>query len=178
MKLVRWRRFTWELSKLPPLDNPLPGRYHVRTAERAEERAVSNVILTAFALDSAWSDALKSFSQPLQSQIEAAFSREDSDVVVICHGQRIIAASALATGTDAPNNLLSGPCVSMEYQNRGLGTALLWHSLTHLCNSGLSRAAGVVKDNVIAGKFLYQKFNSTSADCELADAFLPVLTRA
>jgi predicted N-acetyltransferase YhbS len=52
--------------------------------------------------------------------------------LVICHGQRIIGASALSTEMDAENHLLSGPCVLMEYRNRGLGTALLYYSLKQL----------------------------------------------
>lgn len=170
MKLVRWKRFTWELAKLPPLESPLLGCYHVRTADRAEERAVTNVIFTAFSLDSAWSDALGDFKQPLAAQIEAAFTHEEVPVVVICHGQRIIAASALAGASESENHLLSGPCVLMEYQNRGLGSALLWHSLRHLHNCGFPHARGIVKDNVVAGKFLYRKYGSTSEDCELAGA--------
>ena len=43
MKLVRWRRFTWELSKLPALEKPLPDHYHVRSALRDEEKVVANV---------------------------------------------------------------------------------------------------------------------------------------
>ena len=44
--------------------------------------------------------------------------------LVITHGQRIIAASAICTDADAESNLISGPCVLVEYCNRGLGTAL------------------------------------------------------
>lgn len=174
MKLVRWRRFIWELSKLPAFENPLPDYYTVRGAERDDERAVANVIFSAFSLDSAWSDALKDFRQRLQLQIITAFAREDVPAVVICHGQRIISASALSTDPEAESHLLSGPCVLMEYRNRGLGTALLYFSLKQLQNSGLQRAHGITKENSAACKFIYPKFGSTSAPCEfepaLADA--------
>src|SRR4051794_4402180 len=100
MKLVRWTRFTWELTKLPPLESPLPERYHVRTAERGEEKTVSSVIFNAFAQDSAWSDVLSDFRQRLQTQIDQIFTRDEVSAVVVCHGQRIIGASALAPASE------------------------------------------------------------------------------
>ena len=171
MKLVRWRRFTWELSKLPPIENPLPQHYHVRSAQRDEEKVVSHAILSAFSLDSAWSDSVKNFKDRLESEVENAFAREAVPALVICHGQRIIGASALSTEMDAENHLLSGPCVLMEYRNRGLGTALLYYSLKQLQNSGLNRVYGVTKENVVSGKFIYPKFGSTS----VAHDYAPVL---
>lgn len=170
MKLVRWRRFTWDLSKLPQLETPLLGCYNIRPAERAEEKTVAHVIFSAFSLDSAWSDALKDFRVPLQTQIEASFLREEVAALVICHGQRIIAASALNPAPDSDNHLLSGPCVLMEYRNRGLGTALLHHSLRQLQSAGLPRAHGITKENVAASKFIYPKFNSTSTECSIEPA--------
>ncbi|MDB6155494.1 MAG: hypothetical protein JWL90_3947 [Chthoniobacteraceae bacterium] len=166
MKLVRWTRFTWELSKLPPIESPLAECYHVRAAERGEEKAVSNVISNAFAQDSAWSDVLPDFRQRLQVQIDQLFERDEVPAVVICHGQRIIGASALAIAGETTNHLPSGPCVLMEYSNRGLGTALLYYSLKQLQLAGLKQAYGITKDNVVACKFIYPKFGSTSQDYE------------
>jgi predicted N-acetyltransferase YhbS len=163
MKLVRWRRFTWELSKLPAVEKPLPDHYHVRSALRDEEKVVSNVIMSAFSLDSAWSDTVKNFRERLETQLETAFARESVPSLVICHGQRIIGASALSTEVDAENHLLSGPCVLMEYRNRGLGTSLLYFSLKQLQQSGLARVHGVVKENVVACKFIYPKFESSNS---------------
>ncbi len=160
MKMVRWRRFTWELSKLPPLDTRIPDHYQIRTADREDEKLVSGVIFSAFSLDSAWSGALKSFQERLETQIEQTFTRGNSPAVVIYHGPRIIAASALAADSSADNHLLSGPCVLMEYRNRGLGTALLYHSLKQLQSTGLERAHGITKENVVAGKFIYPRFGS------------------
>ena len=170
MKLVRWMRFTWELKKLPPLETPLAECYHVRPAEKGEEKTVSNVIFSAFSQDSAWSDALKDFRQPLQTQIDHLFDRDEVPALVICHGQRIIGASALSIVEDSENNLISGPCVLMEYRNRGFGTALLYHSLKHLQTAGLKRANGITKDNVVACKFIYPKFGSTGSECEFEPA--------
>ena len=174
MKLVRWRRFTWDLTKLPPLDNRLPDHYHLRAASKEEEKTVHRVIFGAFSLDASWSDALKSFHHRLEAQLEAAFAKENVPALVLCHGQRIIAASALTALPEADWHLLSGPCVLMEYRNRGLGSVLLHYSLKQLQNSGLDRACGISKDNVVAGKFIYPKFGATSEAYEfepaLADA--------
>ena len=86
--------------------------------------------------------------------------------MVVCHGQRIIGACALAMAQESENHLPSGPCVLMEYRNRGLGTALLYHSLKQLALSGLTRAHGITKDNVVACKFIYPKFGSVSKEYE------------
>ena len=168
MKLVRWKRFTWDLTKLPPLANPLPDQYVVRPAARDEAKLVSHVVFTALTLDSAWCDTLQLFRDRLAAQIDQAFAREAAPALVIMHGSRIIAASVISTEPDAESNLLSGPCVLIEYGNRGLGTALLHHTLGLLHSSGLERATAVTKDNVPACKFVYPKFGSTSAACDFA----------
>ena len=171
MKLVRWKRFIWDLAKLPPFEVKFPEQYQFRDASRDEAKAVTSVIFTAFSLDTAWSDTLKIFRERLEAQLEQAFAREAVPALVITHGQRIIAASALCTDADAESNLISGPCVLVEYCNRGLGTALLHYTLRQLKSAGLGRAAGITKDNVAAGKFVYPKFGSVSA----AHDFEPLL---
>ncbi|RYD76278.1 MAG: GNAT family N-acetyltransferase [Verrucomicrobiaceae bacterium] len=162
MKLVRWRRFTWDLSKLPQQNLPVPSHYTLRIGTREDARAAYNVISSAFSLDTAWSDTFQSFRDPLNQHLEAAFAKEGVPALVITHGQRIIAASALSTDMDADSNLISGPCVLVEYRNRGLGTALLYASLVQLKNSGLSHVRGICKDTAPTSKFVYPKFGSTS----------------
>jgi hypothetical protein len=162
MKLVRWKRFTWDLTKLPPLENSLPAHFTFREAAREEPKVVHTVVLTSFTLDSAWSDALKLFRDRLEMQIDLAFQREAMPAMVITHGTRIIAASVLSTEIDGESNLLSGPCVLSEYCNRGLGTALLHQSLRQLRKAGLDRASALTKEHVTACKFVYPKFGSTS----------------
>src|ERR1700761_2082161 len=153
MKLVRWRRFTWQIKQLPPLEPKLPAHFITRPATREEARAVAHVVLTAFSLDSSWSDTLKLFCDRLEMQLDLAFQRESSPAIVITHGPRIIATSVLNTDPDADSNLVSGPCVLSEYCNRGLGTALLHASLRQLGDAGLLQAAGITKENTTACKF-------------------------
>lgn len=173
MKLVRWKRFTWDLTKLPTPAPALAERYNIRPSFADDRAGVSNIILSAFTLDSAWGDTFATVKDWLQAQIDAAFERETAAAVVVTHGQRIIAASAINTDPDADTNLLSGPCVSMEYRNRGLGTALLYHTLAHLREAGLTQVHGITKWNVAAAKFVYPKFGSAEADHE----FEPTLIR-
>ena len=163
MKLVRWKRFTWDLTKLPPLDQKLPANFSFREAPREEAKVVMGMVMTAFTLDSAWSDVMNIFRDRLEMQLDLAFQRESLPAIVITHGTRVIAASVISTEIDAENNLLSGPCVLPEYCNRHLGTARLHQSLTLLKKGGLDRAAAITKENVTACKFVYPKFGSTSS---------------
>lgn len=162
MKLVRWKRFTWDLTKIPPLENPLPANFSFREAARDESKAIIATVMTSFTLDSAWSDVLNLFRDRLEMQLDLAFQRESLPAIVITHGVRIIAASVISTEIDGESNLVSGPCVLSEYGNRGFGTALLHQSLKHLQKAGLDRAAAITKENVPACKFIYPKFGSTS----------------
>lgn len=171
MKLVRWKRFTWELSKLPEEEPPLPVHYAIRAAGKDDEKQVRNVIVAAFGLDTAWGDAVRAVSGYIESQLVTSFLQRAVPCLVVTHGTRVIAASALNTSDDAPSHLISGPCVLSEYRNRGLGTALLHESLQYLKTAGLERAVGVSKSNVPAGKFVYPKFGSTSEDYDF-DAVL------
>lgn len=162
MKLVRWKRFTWDLSKLPPLGAALPAHYQVRGATRDDHKTVRDLIVRAFSLDTDWSDTFARFQPQLEAQLERAFSRESVPAVVIAHGQRVIAASGLNSEIDAENHLISGPCVLMEYRSRGIGSALLHHSLKQLQTAGLARACGLCKDTAPTAKFVYPKFGATS----------------
>jgi N-acetylglutamate synthase-like GNAT family acetyltransferase len=163
MKLVRWKRFTWDLTQLPPIENPLPEQYIVRPATRDEAKPVSNLIFTVLTLDSVWLDTLNRFRDRLAALIEQSFARETAPALVVSHGSRIIAASVVSTDAAAESHLVTGPCVLGEYCNRGLGTALLHHTLTLLRTAGLESAAAITKENAAASKFVYPKFGSTSA---------------
>ena len=167
MKLVRWKRFTWDLAKLPPLETAgLAAQYHVRGAAREDHKSVKEVIFSAFSLDTAWSDSFSIFRDRLEGQIEQSFAHNDVPALVVTHGQRIIAASIILADIDAESHLVSGPCVRIEYRNRGIGTALLLHSLKQLQQGGLSRVHGITKDTAATCKFVYPKFGSTSEACK------------
>ena len=170
MKLVRWKRFTWQIKQLPPLEQKLPAHFIIRPATREEAKAVVHVVVTAFSLDSTWSDTLNLFRDRLEMQLDLAFQRESFPALVITHGPRIIAASVLHTEMEADSNLISGPCVLTEYCNRGLGSSLLHASLRQLGEVGLEQASAITKENSTACKFLYPKFGSVGLPCEYVPA--------
>ena len=163
MKLVRWKRFTWNLKTLPALESKLPAYFTFRAATREEERIVNHLVFTAFSMDMTWNDTLKVFRERLEFTVKHCFEREGVPAIVVSHGPRIIAASVLSAEAGGENNLVSGPCVLPEYCNRGLGTALLHCSLRQLREAGLDSASGVTKENVPSAKFIYPKFGSTGA---------------
>jgi predicted N-acetyltransferase YhbS len=164
MKLVRWKRFAWDLTKLPPFESRLPSAFNIRAASRDEEKTIHQVIFTAFGLDTAWGDSIRFVREFVEAQLAASFAHRAVPCLVLTHGTRIIAASALNVTEDAPSHLISGPCVLSEYRSRGIGTTLLYESLEHLKTAGLPVAYGISKENVPASRFIYPKFGSTNTE--------------
>jgi hypothetical protein len=166
MKLVRWRRFTWNLKELPALNEPLRGLLQLRPAAAEEREQVERVILSALTLDSTWGNTLPAFRARLENHLDAIFRSQEVPALVVSHGPRVIAASAIGAFAGMENHLLSGPCVLLEYHNRGIGTALLHASLSHLRATGLNSAHGIARENSVSARFLYPKFGSSSTECE------------
>lgn len=161
MKLVRWVRFNWDLEKLPAIGNALPEHYHFAPAMPADEVDVRAVVARSFAHDTAWGDAIHEVEAMLDGWMERAFELESGggQCLTLRHGLRIIGATILLPNPAAEYHLAPGPCVLMEYRNRGVGTALLAEALYRLREVGLTRACARAKDNSPVAKFLYPKFN-------------------
>lgn len=167
MKLVRWTRFSWDLTKLAPVYPAIDSHYRVRQATLDDEKAVRNAIISAFTLDSNWNYALRELRGQVDTSLSHIFHERGSiPCMVVTHGNRVIGASGLLTSRDAENHLLTGPCILIEYRNRGLATALLAESLVFLRDSGLTSAFGLTKKDSPTAKFLYTKFGSTNAPYE------------
>ena len=166
MKLVQWVRFTWDLAKLPATAPALPEHYHLAVVDLSEEKELRAVIARCFALDTSWGDAIHEIDAMIEGWLERAFNPEKSSIcVALRHGARIIGATILDPEPAAEDHLAPGPCVQMEYRNRGLGTALLGEALRRLREAGLSRAAAPAKRNGPVARFLYPKFNGTVVPC-------------
>ncbi|HEV2806639.1 MAG TPA: GNAT family N-acetyltransferase [Chthoniobacterales bacterium] len=163
MKLSNWIRFTWDLSQLPPFQNALPEHYEIGPATAEDEMELRKVISTSFVLDPTWSPELQEVTEKIEAWLERAFTSPTCTFLALRHGTRIIGASVLSTEPDADMHLIPGPCISMEYRNRGFGTRLLEQALIRLREAGLSQAAGVAKENLPVSRFLYRKFNATSS---------------
>jgi hypothetical protein len=159
MNLSNWIRFTWDLNRLPAFDTELPEHYEIGTATADDETELRKVISTSFVLDPAWSPAMQEVMERIDSWLQSAFTSPATTLLALRHGTRIIGASVVSPSPDAEIHLAPGPCIAMEYRNRGFGTRLLEQSLTRLREAGLSEAFGIAKENVPVTKFLYPKFN-------------------
>ncbi|HEY5895869.1 MAG TPA: GNAT family N-acetyltransferase [Chthoniobacterales bacterium] len=160
MKLLSWLRFEWDLRNLDFGPVELARHYSIRRAIREEEGVVRKTIQSAFLLDADWSDVLKRIWHGIDEDISKAFDSRDAQCLVLTHGSRIIGASIVSPIPTDMLHLLSGPCILVEYRNRGFGTALLAASLRHLAAAGMDTAAGMTRKSMPAGKFVYPKFGS------------------
>jgi hypothetical protein len=169
MKLLNWVRFTWDLSTLSSTPVDLPTHYQIAPATNDDEKAVRKVLSCSFLLDPAWNPAVNEVMQSLQSWLDRAFVAEENTCLALRHGNRIIGASVLCLNPEAENHFAPGPCIMMEYRNRGFGTRLFEASLQLLRDSGLTRASGIARELSPVAKFLYPKYNgvATPADASV-----------
>jgi GNAT superfamily N-acetyltransferase len=163
MKLINWVQFTWDLAGVAAVDSALPEHYEITPATADDEKELRRVITSAFALDPEWNPTMQEVMQTIDSWLDEALGSETNTAIVLRHGVRIIGASVLSMEQDRDNHLSPGPCILMEYRNRGFGTKMLERSLQALRDAGLTRAAGIAKENSPVTKFLYTKFGGTAA---------------
>lgn len=171
MKLVNWVRFSWDLTQLPALHLALPDHYQIQAGTVEDEKEVRKVIASSFALDSSWGDAMHEITGMIDGWMTHAFDVPETTCLVLRHGVRIIGATLLAPEHETESHLAPGPCILMEYRNRGLGTILLHEALLRLQRAGLERAVAIAKENVPASKFLYPKFEGAASPSD----FTPLL---
>ena len=164
MKPVQWVQFSWDLSKPLPAVPPLPPAFSIRRATAEDQEVVCTLVRSSFALDSEW-NPYKSEIQPLLEKALAALFPEKGDpfCLVLSHGGRIIGVSGLSADLEAYSHLLTGPCISMEYRNRGPASVLLAESLNALRDAGIAIARGNTKAGSTCGQFIYSKFGSMRA---------------
>ncbi len=159
-----WIRFQWKTTTLPSLPK-FDSRLIIRNATPAEENAVLKVALLALAMNTDWHDATGEVQELIEAAVKKSFSSEkEPSCLVAAHGARIIATSVLDLNPEAINHLVTGPWVLSEYRNRGLGTALLWHSLERFAKVGITSVLGMTRKNSMAAKFVYPKFGGVIED--------------
>ena len=164
MKPVQWVQFSWDLSKpLPPVP-PLPSAFSIRRATTADREVISILVRSSFTLDSEWNPYTAEI-QPMLDKVLAQMFPEKGEpfCLVLSHGGRIIGVSGLCADLEAYSHLLTGPCISMEYRNRGLASVLLSESLNALRDAGVAIARGNTKAGSTCGQFIYSKFGSMRA---------------
>jgi hypothetical protein len=163
MKKTRWVNFVWDLAGNEwPVITP-PRQYRLSLVKAAEREQLQGVIEKSFALDPGWNAALHMIDAQMKSSIAAAFDSESASWLALQHGARIVGGTLLMTDPDAPAQLVPGPCILMEYRNRGLGTLLLCSALRHLRDAGMIQACAKTRENSPAARFLYPKFGGQSS---------------
>ncbi len=170
MKAINWIRFTWDLNHLPEAETGLPAHYQIAPAQPAEEKELRAVIARSFTLDPSWNPALQEAMRTVDAWIEHAHQAETSVFLALRHGARIIGAAVVCVDPAADNHLAPGPCVLMEYRNRGFGLQLLERSLATLRQAGLTQACAITKENAPVSKFLYSKFGGSILPLEFTPA--------
>src|SRR5205085_7592228 len=146
MNWSNWIRFRWDLTKLPAFDAVLPEHYEIGIATTENEVELRKIISTSFILDPTWNPATQDVMEAVELWLERAFSSPTATCLALRHGLRIIGAAVIFGNPQADVHLSPGPCVSMEYRNRGFGTRLLEQSLTRLQESGLKEAIGIAHE--------------------------------
>lgn len=160
----KWMQFRWKLENFPAANGSELDPYTFRRADPDETLTVERTIITAFSQDSGWSDDPRIFLDSLESKMETAFENAPPLCVVVQHGSRIIGASLLTATTDAPNHLLTGPCILHEYRSRGIGSALLHASLMTLRESGMDVARALAPQRSPSAKYVYPKFGGLAEE--------------
>ncbi len=163
MKLIEWVRFSWDFANLPALDLELPPHYRIEAATAEDEEPLRQVISRCFRLDPVWSPALHETLQMIEAWVGRALQSDRHTCLALRHGARIIGASVLSLDPASDNHLSPGPCISMEYRNRGFGSRLLEHSFHSLKEAGVTRAFAMTRSNTSVARFLYSKFHGVSA---------------
>ena len=161
MSLSNWIRFRWDLTKLPKFDAKLPEHYEIGPATAEDETELRKVITSSFVLDPAWNPSTQEVMETIEPWLARAFASPTNTCLALRHGLRIIGAAIISQNPESDIHLAPGPCVSMEYRNRGFGTRLLERSLEKLRDGGLQEAIGIAHENAPVTKFLYTKFNGT-----------------
>jgi hypothetical protein len=166
MNLSNWIRFRWDLTQLPQFDAELPEHYEIGSPTAEDETELRKVISSSFVLDPTWNPATQEVMEAIEPWLVRAFTSPTTTCLALRHGLRIIGAAVVSQDPEAEIHLSPGPCVAMEYRNRGFGTRLLEQSLMKLRDAGLKEAVGIAHENAPVTKFLYPKFNGTPSPYE------------
>ena len=163
MRLSVWVQFTWDLKKLPADAPKLDARYAAEAATPDERTLLLAAITRSMSMEPAWSDDLSARVKLAEEIVANEWPAGEVTFIVIKHGARIIAASAIRDSGDKVSNLPLGVCVLNEYRCRGLGTYLLHESLRRLRERGLEEARVVTRKGLPADRYLYPKFGAQRA---------------
>lgn len=160
-KPVTLVRFSWKLPVSSPDAADIPAPFKLRQADKQELDDALKVIQSSYNLDPEWSGGGRHLRDQVLPGVHRSFE-ESPHCLFVQHGNRVIAASAYDPDPADGIHLVSGPCVFLEYRNRGIGAALLRATLEALHTFGLKEASGQTRPNSPAAKFLLTKFGGVA----------------
>ena len=156
-KPITLTRFRWKLADAALAAEDLPQPYTLRAADKQELEDALGVVQASYNLDPEWSGAAKHIEEVVLPGVKKAFEDEAYGLFVQ-HGNRVVAASIYQPQPEDGIHLVTGPCVLIEYRNRGIGGALLAATLQALKSHGVTEAVGQTRPFTPSAKFLCTKF--------------------
>lgn len=163
---VALERFTWELKNLPPNAGEIPEPYVLRTAGEEEADQAMSLVQSCYNLDPEWSGCALHIKGSVLPGVMKTMAKEAS-CLFVQHGNRVIGVSVFDCEPEHGGvHLVTGPCVLIEYCNRGIGGALLGATLSALRERGLSVAHGQTRPKSSSAKYLCAKFGGMAVPTE------------
>lgn len=150
--------FSWNLKELPAETGEIPAPFVLRTAGSQEADEALAIVQASYNLDPEWSGCAMHTKGTVLPRVIETLAKEPT-CLFVQHGNRVIAVSVYdCEPEDGSVHLVSGPCVLVEYRNRGIGAALLGATLDALRGRGVEKAIGQTRPNSPSAKFIAPKF--------------------
>ena len=165
---IKWVKYTWNLSKLPDEAPTLERKLELRIVGKEERARIWKTLEAAHRMDHGWNTALEFRLADLKKLVDEGIDSKKVFFLSVEDGSHMLGISAVYHEPECERQLLTGISIQDEYRCRGVGTWLLYHSLSNLLNAGLEQASVITRKDTVADRFLYGKFGGTS---EIVDAF-------
>ena len=162
-------RYTWTLKELPADAGEIAAPFVLRTAGDQEMDEAVAIVQSSYNLDPEWSGCALHIKGTVLPMVMKTLAKEPT-CLFVQHGNRIIGASVFdGEPEEGGVHLISGPCVLIEYRNRGIGGALLGATLDALRGRGVAQACGQTRPNSPSAKYLCSKFGGQAVKEEPAE---------
>lgn len=163
-------RFSWNLKELPQGAAEMPAPFTLRTAGEQETEEAISLVQASYNLDPEWSGCATHITSTVVPDSIKVLAKEPT-CLFVQHGNRVIAASIYDPEPEGGAvHLISGPCVLIEYRNRGIGGALLGATLEALRERGVSEVVGQTRPKSASAKYLCTKFGGQETRVESVTA--------
>ena len=159
---TRWVRFDWPLAGKAFEVSVAPG-YALRAGGMADIQNIRDVVVSAYGSDPIWAGKTAEIETGIMERVEARITDPSARFVVAEYEDRIVGMNGVALASDTKMNFLTGICVAPDHQGRGLGAALLGHSLSWLRDQGLALAT-VTTDKAAVAAHVYRRFDARRVD--------------